>query len=127
MVNTKYMEWLKQADYDIDTAEYMVNGKRFFYAVFMCHMAVEKALKGLYQQRLSQIPPKTHNLIFLLSEMGVKPPETEGHFIAKLNEANITTRYPENIEILQTVFTQSVTQQILVQTRDVLKWIKKQF
>jgi HEPN domain-containing protein len=121
------MEWLKQADYDIDTAEYMVNGKRFFYAVFMCHMAVEKALKGLYQQRLSQIPPKTHNLIFLLSEMGVKPPETEGHFIAKLNEANITTRYPENIEILQTVFTQSVTQQILVQTRDVLKWIKKQF
>jgi HEPN domain-containing protein len=127
MVNKKYMEWLKQADYDIDTAEYMYNGKRFFYAVFMCHMAVEKALKGLYQQRLCQIPPKTHNLIFLLNEMGIKPEEIIGRFIAKLNEANIPTRYPENIEILQTVFTQPVTEQMLAQTKDVLEWIKKQF
>lgn len=110
MMNKKDMEWLKQADYDIDTAEYMYNGKRFFYAVFMCHMAVEKALKGLYQQRLCQIPPKTHNLIFLLNEMGIKPEEIIGRFIAKLNEANIPTRYPENIEILQTVFTQPVTE-----------------
>ena len=39
-------EWLKQADYDINTAEIMFDNKRYFYAVFMCHLSVEKALKG---------------------------------------------------------------------------------
>ena len=58
-------EWLRQADYDMDTAEYMLSGGRYFYAVFMCHLSIEKALKGLFHDRLSVIPPKTHNLIYL--------------------------------------------------------------
>ncbi len=41
-------EWLKQADFDLDTAEFMAKGGRYFYAVFLCHLAIEKALKGLY-------------------------------------------------------------------------------
>lgn len=45
-------EWLRQAEYDMETAEFMLNGGRYFYAVFMCHLAIEKALKGLYQKRL---------------------------------------------------------------------------
>src|SRR3990167_9354454 len=56
-------EWLNQADYDMDTSEYMFNGGRYIYAVFMCHLSIEKALKGLYQNRYSKIPPKTHNLL----------------------------------------------------------------
>jgi hypothetical protein len=56
-------EWLKQADYDMGTAEFMAKGGRYFYAVFMCHLAIEKALKGLYEQNLHEIPPKTHNLL----------------------------------------------------------------
>jgi HEPN domain-containing protein len=117
-MSKRYLEWLKQADYDMDTAEFMVSGKRFFYAVFMCHLSIEKALKGLYQQKLNQIPPKTHNLIYLLNEIGIKPEESIGRLITKLNEANIPTRYPENIEILQDIYTQAVTEQILNGTRD---------
>jgi HEPN domain-containing protein len=33
-------EWLKQADYDINTAEIMFDNKRYFYAVFMCHLSL---------------------------------------------------------------------------------------
>ena len=39
-------EWLQQADYDIDTAEYMHLGGRYLHAVFMCHLAIEKALRA---------------------------------------------------------------------------------
>jgi len=38
-------EWLKQADYDMETAEIMFDNKRHIYAVFMCHLAIEKILK----------------------------------------------------------------------------------
>jgi len=30
-------EWLRQADYDMDTADYMFRGGRYMYTVFMCH------------------------------------------------------------------------------------------
>ena len=35
-------EWIKQSDYDMDTAKYMFNGGRYAYIVFICHLAVEK-------------------------------------------------------------------------------------
>ena len=63
-------EWLIQSDYDMDTAVYMHKGGRYIYAVFMCHLSIEKALKGLYYEKVREIPPKTHNLIYLLNENG---------------------------------------------------------
>lgn len=59
-------EWFFQADYDLDTARYMLDGGRRFYAVFMAHLAVEKALRGVYQHRLKVAPPKTHDLLLLI-------------------------------------------------------------
>ena len=118
-------EWLKQADYDIDTAEFMFSGGRYFYAVFMCHQSIEKAIKGLYQKKLGEMPPKVHNLIYLLNKISVKPPEDIGKFIVKLNEANIATRYPEDIDKLQKDDTQSVDEEIIVKSKEVLQWIKK--
>ena len=68
-------EWLKQADYDMKTAEVMFDNKRYFYAVFMCHLSIEKALKGLYLERLKEIPPKTHNLVYLVEKIKLLLPE----------------------------------------------------
>jgi HEPN domain-containing protein len=53
----RHKEWLKQADYDMDTAEVMFDSGRFIYAVFMCHLSLEKALKGLYTYTLKEVPP----------------------------------------------------------------------
>jgi HEPN domain-containing protein len=120
-------EWLKQADYDIDTAEYMYKGGKFFYAVFMCHLSIEKAIKSLYQEQLKETPPKTHNLVYLLKKTGTKPDETIGKFIVKLNEASVATRYPEDIEKLQRQYTKDDVKNILHQSNEVLEWIKAQF
>lgn len=37
-------EWLKQADYDMKTAEIMFDNKIYIYAVFMCHGALCRLL-----------------------------------------------------------------------------------
>ena len=119
-------EWFRQADYDMETAEFMLSGGRYFYVVFMCHLSIEKALKGLYQKRLEEIPPKIHNLIYFLNKMGLKPEESIGKFVVKLNEASVVTRYPEELGKLQKDFTQPIVQDILSRSKEVLKWIKKQ-
>jgi HEPN domain-containing protein len=126
-MDKRSLEWLKQADYDMDTAEFMAKGGRYFHAAFMCHLAIEKALKGLYQQKLQETPPKTHNLIRLLERTGLVPDQDNGRAMTRLNEANVTTRYPDDIDKLQDTYTQETTAQILSQTRRILEWTKAQF
>lgn len=89
-------QWLEQADYDLATAEVLLREERYFYAVFMCHLSLEKALKGLYQARAASPPPRTHNLVFLLNRAGVQADEVTAKFLVLLSEAQIATRYPED-------------------------------
>ncbi len=125
-MDEKTREWIAQAEFDIETAEYMFQGGRYFYAVFMCHLSLEKAMKGIYCEKLQDVPPKVHNLVYLISKTGINPPETMGKFIVKLNEANIATRYPESLENLQKAYTKNITQDIILNTKEALAWIKQQ-
>jgi HEPN domain-containing protein len=120
------IEWLKQSDYDLDTAEYMHQGGRHMYAVFMCHLAIEKALKGLYYERRREFPPKSHSLVYLLNEIGITPVEEIGRFVVKLSEASVPTRYPEDLARLQQSYTEKVVKDILTNTRRTSEWIKAQ-
>ncbi len=108
----------------MDTAEVMLKAGRYFYAVYICHLSVEKAIKGLYQAKLNEMPPKVHNLIYLLNKAGVKPSEGNGKFLVRLNEANIATRYPEDLDKLQRDYTSPIAQGIIAGSKEILKWIK---
>jgi len=96
------------------------------YAVFMCHLAIEKALKGLYYEKQRKLPPRSHNLIYLLNEIGIKPPEAPGKFIVKLSEASVPTRYPESLAKLQQTYSEAVVKDILAKGQEVIVWIKGQ-
>ncbi|RPI71614.1 MAG: HEPN domain-containing protein [Geobacteraceae bacterium] len=101
-------------------------GGKALHAVFMCHLAVEKALKGLYFERRNEFPPKSHSLVFLLNEIGVNPPENLGRFMVRLSEASIPTRYPENLSNVQKEFTETIVKDILARSKGIILWIKAQ-
>ncbi len=126
ILNDIVAEWLKQSDYDMDTAKYMFSGGRYAYAVFMCHLATEKAIKGLYQKKLNDIPPRTHNLIYLLTQIDIKPKKKIAKTIALLTAANVLTRYPESLEIMQKNYTKDVTSDMILKSEEVISWIKEQ-
>ena len=117
-------EWFVQSEYDLATAKAMRTGGRNFYAVFMCHMAVEKALKAVLFQNKKEVPPKTHNLLWLLKSAGLQAPETIGEFISKLSEANTATRYPYELKELISLYNDAVTDDIIKKTEAALTWIK---
>lgn len=126
-MSKKPQEWFRQAEYDIKTAEHLFNGGRHIYAVFMCHLSVEKALKGLYQKKSDKIPPKVHNLIFLAEKTGLKLPEDLFIHLSSLNRISIPTRYPEDLKKMQKDYTKRKTAEIMCGTAEVLRWLKKQF
>ena len=125
-MDKKTEQWIMQADYDMDTAKYMLKGGRYFYAVFMLHLSLEKALKGLYFEKLKIVPPKTHNLISLVNQIKIDLPKKEGLFLVKINSASIITRYPEDLEKIKKQYTKPIVIDIIEQTKKVLKWIKEQ-
>lgn len=126
-MSEKHEEWLKQADYDMDTADAMFSSGRYFYAVFMCHLSIEKSLKGLYSKKLHEVPPKTHNLIYLLNKIGKRPDKELEKFITKLNTASVATRYPDDLAKIQSAYTEEITKEMIEKSKDVLKWVKTQF
>ena len=57
----------------------------------------------------------------------LKSEEEIGLFLAKLNEANVPTRYPEDLEKLKANYTKQIVGPILVDTKRAYTWIKQQF
>jgi HEPN domain-containing protein len=119
-------EWFKQAAYDLKTAEIMLENKRFIYAVFMSHLTIEKALKGLYQSRLNEVPPKVHNLIYLVEKIGLSPSEKLYNAIFELNRVSIPTRYPDDLTRMKSEYKKKNTSEIINSSKEVLKWLKNQ-
>ncbi len=73
----------------------------------MCHLSIEKALKGLYAEQLNQPPLKTHNLIFLVEKIKLEMSEELYDFIFTLNGVSVQTRYPEELKKLQKVYSEA--------------------
>jgi len=80
----KYEEWFFQSDYDLETAQQMLQSGRNVYAIFMCHLSLEKALKGLFVKRLNDVPPKLHDLIYFVDRMSLSPEDAHHNFLIKI-------------------------------------------
>jgi HEPN domain-containing protein len=123
--NVKY--WLDISEYDLGTAEAMLEKARFLYVGFMCHQAIEKIVKAYYQQELNQLPPKTHNIILLAQQSNLYDnlSDAQKAFIEMLQPLNIEARYPDYRERVLLSLNQDKCKNILQKIRDLYKWIKE--
>jgi HEPN domain-containing protein len=125
MANTPE-EWMRQADYDFDTAMVMFDSGRYFYAVFMCHLSVEKALKAVNLAHHKLPPPKTHSLVLLAELLPFSASEEQTNFLFNLSRANVATRYPEELGSLMAEFSESKTREMLKQGKEIVHWLKSE-
>ncbi|MDR0295438.1 MAG: HEPN domain-containing protein [Prevotellaceae bacterium] len=108
----KYEEWFFQSDYDLETAYQMLQSKRNIYCVFMCHLSLEKALKGLFIKRLNEFPPKLHALMYFVNKIELVLSDEWLLFIEKIDGLSIVTRYPEDLRAMITLYTPDQTKNI---------------
>ena len=119
-------ELIKQSEYDLDTAKYMFQGKRYLYSIFMCHLCLEKALKSIYYLKTKELPPKTHNLIFFIEKLNLIMEYKMHKFLININQLSILTRYPEDFEKANKQFNKTKTNNFLKETERAFQWIKNQ-
>jgi len=118
-------EWFKQADYDLKSAEVMFKGGRYVYVIFLCHLGLEKFLKGLYVRRFKKNAPKVHNLFYFTKELEIELPEDLSEFVDELNALSVPTRYPEELDNLVKKYKKAKASRIIKKTQELLLWLKK--
>jgi len=126
MANDKEINnWLDMVNYDIITAEQMFKTGRYVYVIFMCHLAIEKALKAVVMAQTDKHPPKTHDLIYLISLGKVKLPQDLMDFIGMINNAGIVTRYTEDLSKLVSSYPKEIAKEYLKTTLEIIECVKQ--
>jgi len=123
----KVKYWIELSDYDLETADAMLKTKRYLYVGFMCHQAIEKALKAYYTKQNTDKVPFTHSLSRLIDDSGLKHilSENQLDFIDQIEPLNIETRYPSHKDRLLKSLTPDRCLNILNKTKTFQKWIKE--
>ena len=126
-MNDKVRYWIEISDYDLDTAEAMLAGKRYLYVGFMCHQSIEKIFKAYFTNNKSETVPYSHSLSYLAKKGDFYETfsEDQKDFIDQIEPLNIEARYPSHKERLLKSLTEEKCVEILKTTKELQKWIKE--
>ena len=122
---TETKNWIDSSEYDFTTAKHMLQRGRYIYVVFMCHLAIEKLLKAILHEVTGSLPPKTHDLIYLLKLAHLHMPDHLSEFVGKINSASIVTRYPEDLSRILSAYPAAVAREYFNRSREVLEWLRQ--
>jgi HEPN domain-containing protein len=118
--------WLSSAVKDEDMMQYLFEGKRYVQALFFGHLYLEKVCKSVWvATNLGNVPPKTHNLLKLISEGNIKLSVADQAFLLKLNQYQIESRYPENIERLYSITDERLVKDYFKHINEIDKCIRE--
>ena len=118
--------WLDQADDDCEAVYTLFNGKKYLQSLFFAHLVIEKICKGLWiQHNQSNIPPKTHNLNFLMSQTQLKLSDKQNEFLLNLNRFQLEGRYPDYISNMQKICTKEFTYEMITRTKEIKEWLQE--
>lgn len=117
--------FIRSSEYDLETANFMLNTGRYIYVIFMCHLSLEKLLKAFVSETNQSIPPKSHNLIYLIKIGNIQLPKKYLDFVAKINNASIVTRYPEDFSRVLDAYPENVARKYLSITKEIHKCLKQ--
>jgi HEPN domain-containing protein len=112
--------WKNTAKSDLDTAEILISNGKFLHGLFFCHLTIEKALKANYIKTNQQLPPKTHNLIYLMNKSEIALDDSKYKLLGILLKYQLEGRYPEH-EL--SIPDGKETKKYLKETKELLQWL----
>jgi HEPN domain-containing protein len=118
--------WVEDADYDLESAKAMLESKRYFFVVFMCHLTIEKLLKAVIVERLGIQPPKIHGLIALATRSALKIPLKNRKLVNELDDMGVITRYPDGRRAIAGSLTDERVGALFERTVGFVKWLKQE-
>lgn len=110
----------------METAEAMLESKRFLYVGFMCHQTIEKISKAYYYYKKRETVPFSHSLSYLANRGGFYEEfsELQKDFIDQIEPLNIEARYPSDKDLILESLSEEKCRELISNTRELQQWIK---
>ncbi len=120
-------KWLDCVHEDISAAEVLNNTGHWLYAGFLCHQAIEKALKAYWVDTYGSDPRYTHNHGILVEDCGLSEQLSEEHrrLIDLMVPLYIEARYPEHKAKATRMLNKEASDYILKTTKELILWIEE--
>ena len=126
MNNIELMKyWFDSSEEDYETMNYMYNGEKYTWSLFVGHLVIEKMLKGLYAKNNENDPiaPKIHNLIMFAQKSNLDVPREIREDIQVINTFNISARYDDYKKAFAEKCTREYTESSINRINNVRNWI----
>jgi HEPN domain-containing protein len=115
--------WLDSAAYDLETGRSLLEAKRFPYALFFGHLALEKTLKALVVKGTQAHAPYTHSLTLLASKTSLDFPDSVLDQLAEYTEFHLESRYPDERKEFYEKCTEEFAQEKLREMENLYTWL----
>ena len=116
--------WLDGAEYDMGVAKAMIKTKKYPYALFMGHLALEKMLKAIVVRNTRKHAPYTHSLESLAKKSKINIPEHIHLKLREFMEFHFEARYPREQKAFYKKCNQAYTKTNLREIEEIFKWLK---
>ena len=88
--------WVNTAQYDWTGTENAFGTKDYMHCLFWAHLVLEKLAKAHWvRTHEDNIPPKVHNIVWLLEQSNMDFGEEMMDFLKKFNDFQLSGRYPD--------------------------------
>ena len=116
--------WIDQAEDDWTAVDTLFKGRNYLQSLFFAHLVIEKLCKSLWiKYNVENVPPRTHNLIHLLTSTPIKLNDDRSEFLLNLNRFQLEGRYPDYLTKLHNICNEQFTISILETTNQLRLWL----
>lgn len=116
--------WIDQAEDDWTAVDTLFKGRNYLQSLFFAHLVIEKLCKSLWiKYNEENVPPRTHNLIHLLTSTPIKLNDDRSEFMLSLNRFQLEGRYPDYLTKLHNICNEQFTISILETTNQLRLWL----
>lgn len=116
--------WVEQSNDDWTAVQSLYNGKNYLQSLFFAHLVIEKLCKSIWiKYNPENVPPRTHNLMHLLSSTPIELTEEKSEFILNLNRFQLEGRYPDYLTKIHNICNEQFTNSTIETTNELRLWL----
>ena len=117
--------WIDDSEDDYDTMIVMYQSKRYYWALFVGHLMLEKLLKAYFVKSKSDYPPLIHNLLRLAEKSEIVLNDIRKEELITITAFNINARYNDYKTSFKLKCTPEYTAEWIEKMEELRKWIMR--
>ena len=126
MNKSDYIEyWRLTAGKDWEAAGHLFEKGDYLHSLFFAHLVLEKLLKAHFvKDNASDFPPKTHNLLLLVSQTTITPSDDQLRILSQMNQFQLEARYPDYQLHMFKIATEQYAKNLLDEIKIIKEWLE---